>query len=166
MFTHCLGTFSSVYLAQLKNHSSDQMFALKHIIPTSHPSRIENELRCLLDIGWISCYSLSIWTEQWYGVEKRKFDYTASVVYWTENIRLYSISGVLDWKMGLQKILTKRDLEIVDLWGPSVTNRSWLQYSCWSWFIIKLWFSFDAFLLTICFRKVTKTLMYMRFRCP
>ncbi|KAJ8299897.1 hypothetical protein KUTeg_021416 [Tegillarca granosa] len=29
----------------------DQLFALKHIIPTSHPSRIEGELRCLQEIG-------------------------------------------------------------------------------------------------------------------
>ncbi|KAJ8300896.1 hypothetical protein KUTeg_022415 [Tegillarca granosa] len=30
----------------------DQLFALKHIIPTSHPSRIEGELRCLQEIGY------------------------------------------------------------------------------------------------------------------
>ncbi|XP_064649511.1 cell division cycle 7-related protein kinase-like [Lineus longissimus] len=48
------GTFSSVYLAKLKSQPDvDQMFALKHIIPTSHPSRIENELKCLQLIGGV-----------------------------------------------------------------------------------------------------------------
>ncbi|KAH3796925.1 cell division cycle 7-related protein kinase-like [Dreissena polymorpha] len=46
------GTFSSVFLARLKHYPDiPQMFALKHIIPTSHPSRIEGELKCLLEIG-------------------------------------------------------------------------------------------------------------------
>lgn len=46
------GTFSSVFLAQLKHYKElPQKFALKHIIPTSHPSRIEGELRCLQEIG-------------------------------------------------------------------------------------------------------------------
>uniref|UniRef100_A0A0B6Z043 non-specific serine/threonine protein kinase n=1 Tax=Arion vulgaris TaxID=1028688 RepID=A0A0B6Z043_9EUPU len=46
------GSFSSVYLAKLKHYPEViEMFALKHIIPTTHPSRIENELRCLLNIG-------------------------------------------------------------------------------------------------------------------
>ncbi|KAL5015720.1 hypothetical protein ScPMuIL_005309 [Solemya velum] len=46
------GTFSSVFLARLKHYPEiTQLFALKHIIPTSHPSRIEGELRCLQQIG-------------------------------------------------------------------------------------------------------------------
>ncbi|XP_012934780.1 cell division cycle 7-related protein kinase [Aplysia californica] len=46
------GAFSTVYKARLKHYPEIQeMFALKHIVPTSHPSRIENELRCLLKIG-------------------------------------------------------------------------------------------------------------------
>ena len=46
------GTFSSVFLAKLKHyHDVDELFALKHIIPTSHPSRIEGELQCLQEIG-------------------------------------------------------------------------------------------------------------------
>ncbi|XP_076087662.1 cell division cycle 7-related protein kinase-like [Mytilus galloprovincialis] len=46
------GTFSSVFLAKLKHYPDvDQLFALKHIIPTSHPSRIEGELQCLQEIG-------------------------------------------------------------------------------------------------------------------
>ncbi|XP_055896756.1 cell division cycle 7-related protein kinase-like [Biomphalaria glabrata] len=46
------GAFSCVYLAQLKHYPEvKEMFALKHIIPTTHPSRIQNELNCLLKIG-------------------------------------------------------------------------------------------------------------------
>ncbi|XP_077986264.1 cell division cycle 7-related protein kinase-like [Glandiceps talaboti] len=46
------GTFSAVYSAKLKTYPQiDTEFALKHIIPTSHPSRIESELRCLQLIG-------------------------------------------------------------------------------------------------------------------
>jgi cell division control protein 7 len=46
------GTFSSVFLARLKHYKElPQKFALKHIIPTSHPCRIEGELRCLQEIG-------------------------------------------------------------------------------------------------------------------
>ncbi|XP_067661829.1 cell division cycle 7-related protein kinase-like [Haliotis asinina] len=46
------GTFSSVFQACLRHHPEvKQQFALKHIIPTSHPSRIEGELRCLQEIG-------------------------------------------------------------------------------------------------------------------
>ncbi|CAH1785729.1 unnamed protein product [Owenia fusiformis] len=49
------GTFSSVYLARLKKHPEvDQYFALKHIIPTSHPSRTENELRCLQQLRGVN----------------------------------------------------------------------------------------------------------------
>jgi len=46
------GAFSTVYKAKLKHYPEvEETFALKHIIPTSHPSRIENELKCLLKIG-------------------------------------------------------------------------------------------------------------------
>lgn len=46
------GTFSSVFQAKLRNNPKvDQLFALKHIIPTSHPSRIETELKCLQQLG-------------------------------------------------------------------------------------------------------------------
>ncbi|XP_076454660.1 cell division cycle 7-related protein kinase-like [Babylonia areolata] len=46
------GTFSSVFLANLK-HPNDikEKFALKHIIPTSHPNRIIAELKCLQLFG-------------------------------------------------------------------------------------------------------------------
>ncbi len=48
------GTFSSVYLAKVLGHrsgNSEQMYAIKHIIPTSHPDRILTELNCLTTIG-------------------------------------------------------------------------------------------------------------------
>lgn len=44
------GTFSSVYLASLKSDTK-RFVALKHVLPTSHPSRTENELQCLKTIG-------------------------------------------------------------------------------------------------------------------
>ncbi|XP_001600655.2 cell division cycle 7-related protein kinase isoform X1 [Nasonia vitripennis] len=45
------GTFSSVFLATLKNSSQSKNFAVKHLVPTCHPGRIERELQCLKDIG-------------------------------------------------------------------------------------------------------------------
>lgn len=52
------GTFSSVYLGSLKSHASlpaseRKLFAIKHLVPTAHPARIEQELRCLQDIGQV-----------------------------------------------------------------------------------------------------------------
>jgi len=44
------GTFSKVYLARYgKDHR--RLIAIKHLIPTSSPSRIENELNCLKMVG-------------------------------------------------------------------------------------------------------------------
>ncbi|XP_049887544.1 cell division cycle 7-related protein kinase-like [Pectinophora gossypiella] len=50
------GTFSSVYLGSLRQHARlppDQRrwFAIKHLVPTAHPARVEHELRCLQDMG-------------------------------------------------------------------------------------------------------------------
>ncbi|XP_060809939.1 cell division cycle 7-related protein kinase [Amyelois transitella] len=50
------GTFSSVYLGSLRQHTvlpaaNKRWFAIKHLVPTAHPARIEHELRCLQDIG-------------------------------------------------------------------------------------------------------------------
>lgn len=50
------GTFSSVFLASLKSHehkpmNKKRLFAVKHLIPTSHPRRIAQELRCMKEIG-------------------------------------------------------------------------------------------------------------------
>lgn len=45
------GTFSSVFLASLKDSTLKHQFAIKHLIPTTLPSRAERELKCLQDIG-------------------------------------------------------------------------------------------------------------------
>ncbi|XP_063988256.1 cell division cycle 7-related protein kinase-like [Diachasmimorpha longicaudata] len=48
------GTFSSVYLATLKESRSSgesKKFAVKHLIPTYPPARVERELQCLRNIG-------------------------------------------------------------------------------------------------------------------
>lgn len=52
------GTFSNVYLAKM-NRLPDELCALKHIIPTSGPGRVENELKCLQDIGYVCKVSLN-----------------------------------------------------------------------------------------------------------
>jgi len=48
------GAFSSVFLATLKSSNGHKKFALKHLIPTCHPERIERELQCLQQIGYVS----------------------------------------------------------------------------------------------------------------
>ncbi|XP_023708827.1 cell division cycle 7-related protein kinase [Cryptotermes secundus] len=50
------GTFSSVFLGTLRNLDPNskhipRQFAIKHLVPTSLPSRTERELQCLQDIG-------------------------------------------------------------------------------------------------------------------
>uniref|UniRef100_A0A8C6WRT8 non-specific serine/threonine protein kinase n=1 Tax=Neogobius melanostomus TaxID=47308 RepID=A0A8C6WRT8_9GOBI len=46
------GTFSSVYLGEAQMlDGTRQKFALKHLIPTSHPTRIAAELQCLTVTG-------------------------------------------------------------------------------------------------------------------
>ncbi|XP_011614853.1 cell division cycle 7-related protein kinase isoform X1 [Takifugu rubripes] len=46
------GTFSSVYLGEAQMQDGrTEMFALKHLIPTSHPTRIAAELQCLAVAG-------------------------------------------------------------------------------------------------------------------
>ncbi|XP_073347573.1 cell division cycle 7-related protein kinase isoform X1 [Pagrus major] len=46
------GTFSSVYLGEAQMRDGRrEMFALKHLIPTSHPTRIAAELQCLTVAG-------------------------------------------------------------------------------------------------------------------
>lgn len=52
------GTFSTVFLASLKQHekipyNQREFFAIKHLIPTSHPLRVERELKCLQQIGGV-----------------------------------------------------------------------------------------------------------------
>ncbi|XP_014672431.1 PREDICTED: cell division cycle 7-related protein kinase-like [Priapulus caudatus] len=48
------GTFSCVYLAIGKPPHGSSKFAVKHVVPTSHPRRIENELQCMTDLGGVS----------------------------------------------------------------------------------------------------------------
>lgn len=45
------GTFSVVFLATLKGTSASKLFAIKHLVPTTHPKRIEIELQCLKQMG-------------------------------------------------------------------------------------------------------------------
>lgn len=45
------GTFSSVFLATLKSSNGTKKFALKHLVPTRHPEKIERELLCMQQIG-------------------------------------------------------------------------------------------------------------------
>lgn len=45
------GTFSSVYLATMKKLNDSRKFAIKHLVPTYPPARIQRELQCLRDIG-------------------------------------------------------------------------------------------------------------------
>lgn len=48
------GTFSAVFLASLLNDfEQNKLFAIKHLVPTTHPVRIEVELRCLQLIGCV-----------------------------------------------------------------------------------------------------------------
>ena len=52
------GTFSTVFLGSMKSQQSipeekRKLFAIKHLIPTSHPKRIFKELECLVDIGYV-----------------------------------------------------------------------------------------------------------------
>ncbi|UYV63425.1 CDC7 [Cordylochernes scorpioides] len=45
------GTFSKVFRARVKGDKQIREYALKYLIPTSHPSRIARELRCLKEVG-------------------------------------------------------------------------------------------------------------------
>lgn len=45
------GTFSNVFMATSKVLPDEKKFAIKYLTPTSHPSRIVQEMKCLKDIG-------------------------------------------------------------------------------------------------------------------
>lgn len=45
------GTFSSVFLATLKSSDGSKKFALKYLVPTRHPEKIQRELQCMQEIG-------------------------------------------------------------------------------------------------------------------
>ncbi|XP_022258056.1 cell division cycle 7-related protein kinase-like [Limulus polyphemus] len=54
------GTFSKVFRASLKGRgNSKEDFALKYLVPTSHPQRIANELRCMKEVGG-SCNVMNV----------------------------------------------------------------------------------------------------------
>lgn len=46
------GTFSNVYLATFRE-APNAKFAVKHLIPTCHPSRVIRELKCMQEIGGV-----------------------------------------------------------------------------------------------------------------
>lgn len=53
------GTFSTVFLGTMKCHErmpaeKRKRYAIKHLVPTSHPLRVERELRCMIQIGGTS----------------------------------------------------------------------------------------------------------------
>lgn len=58
------GTFSNVFVASSKVFAEKKKFAIKHLIPTSHPTRIIQELRCLKDIGYVDSWFFII--TNWY----------------------------------------------------------------------------------------------------
>ncbi|XP_023270512.1 cell division cycle 7-related protein kinase [Seriola lalandi dorsalis] len=86
------GTFSSVYLgeAQMRD-GSREMFALKHLIPTSHPTRIAAELQCLTVAGG---------TENVMGVSYcfRKDDHVVIVMPYMEHQAIVDIIGSLTFE--------------------------------------------------------------------
>ncbi|XP_061652724.1 cell division cycle 7-related protein kinase isoform X3 [Phyllopteryx taeniolatus] len=86
------GTFSSVYLgeARMRDGSRD-VFALKHLIPTSHPTRIAAELQCLTIAGG---------RENVMGVEYcfRKEDHVVIVMPYMEHQAIVDIIGSLSFE--------------------------------------------------------------------
>lgn len=49
------GTFSSVFMASLldEEEKPTKLFAIKHLVPTAHPKRIQIEFSCLKLIGYV-----------------------------------------------------------------------------------------------------------------
>ncbi|XP_061879448.1 cell division cycle 7-related protein kinase isoform X2 [Entelurus aequoreus] len=86
------GTFSSVYLgeARMRDGSRD-MFALKHLIPISHPTRIAAELQCLTVVGG---------RENVMGVEYcfRKEDHVVIVMPYMEHQAIIDVIGLLSFE--------------------------------------------------------------------
>ncbi|XP_077394206.1 cell division cycle 7-related protein kinase isoform X1 [Festucalex cinctus] len=86
------GTFSSVYLGEARlRDGSREMFALKHLIPTSHPTRIAAELQCLTVAGG---------RENVMGVEYcfRKEDHVVIVMPYMEHQAIVDIIGSLSFE--------------------------------------------------------------------
>lgn len=86
------GTFSSVYLGEAQMRDGrKEMFALKHLIPTSHPTRIAAELQCLTVAGG---------TENVMGVTYcfRKEDHVVIVMPYMEHQAIVDIIGSLSFE--------------------------------------------------------------------
>ncbi|CAF96373.1 unnamed protein product, partial [Tetraodon nigroviridis] len=86
------GTFSSVYLGEAQMQDGrTEMFALKHLIPTSHPTRIAAELQCLAVAGG---------KENVMGVTYcfRKEDHVVIVMPYMEHQAIVDIIGVLSFE--------------------------------------------------------------------
>ncbi|XP_008277629.1 cell division cycle 7-related protein kinase [Stegastes partitus] len=86
------GTFSSVYLGEAQMRDGrKEMFALKHLIPTSHPTRIAAELQCLTVAGG---------TENVIGVTYcfRKEDHVVIVMPYMEHQAIVDIIGSLSFE--------------------------------------------------------------------
>ncbi|XP_022610621.1 cell division cycle 7-related protein kinase [Seriola dumerili] len=86
------GTFSSVYLGEAQMQDGRrEMFALKHLIPTSHPTRIAAELQCLTVAGG---------TENVMGVSYcfRKEDHVVIVMPYMEHQAIVDIIGSLTFE--------------------------------------------------------------------
>ncbi|XP_042353812.1 cell division cycle 7-related protein kinase isoform X1 [Plectropomus leopardus] len=86
------GTFSSVYLGEAQMRDGRrEMFALKHLIPTSHPTRIAAELQCLTVAGG---------SENVMGVTYcfRKEDHVVIVMPYKEHQAIVDIIGSLSFE--------------------------------------------------------------------
>ncbi|TKS80074.1 Cell division cycle 7-related protein kinase [Collichthys lucidus] len=86
------GTFSSVYLGEAQMRDGRrEMFALKHLIPTSHPTRIAAELQCLTVAGG---------RENVMGVTYcfRKEDHVVIVMPYMEHQAIVDIIGALSFE--------------------------------------------------------------------
>ncbi|XP_057714218.1 cell division cycle 7-related protein kinase isoform X1 [Corythoichthys intestinalis] len=86
------GTFSSVYLGEARMQDGSRgLFALKHLIPTSHPTRIAAELQCLTIAGG---------RENVMGVEYcfRKEDHAVIVMPYMEHQAIVDIIGTLSFE--------------------------------------------------------------------
>ncbi|XP_019733405.1 cell division cycle 7-related protein kinase isoform X2 [Hippocampus comes] len=86
------GTFSSVYLGEARMPDGRrEVFALKHLIPTSHPTRIAAELQCLTVAGG---------RENVIGVEYcfRKEDQVVIVMPYMEHQAIVDIIGSLSFE--------------------------------------------------------------------
>ena len=59
IFSAFSGTFSKVYVAQLKSYP-DEVVAIKYLVPTSSPTKVKNELACLQKLGYVLQYTIKM----------------------------------------------------------------------------------------------------------